>query len=165
MHAVDVQPRHELQLPHRRCSSNWATGNLGRKTPLRAERFGSTIARKPSMSRRFLTLSRLFEIVVLARRARAPFASPVASPSSYQSNEQWQRRPRRVAYQFIRGTARICEALNSFGSFSNTARQLIRPPTLPDALGLDRLTATFRYPAERGEFGPVISQSSLARIS
>ena len=54
----------------------------------------------------------------------------------------------------------MCEALNSFGSFSNTARQLIRPPTLPDALRLDRLTATLRCSAERGEFGPVISQSS-----
>jgi hypothetical protein len=59
----------------RRLQSSGSTCSIGppgtsaERPLLRAERFGSTIARKPSMSRRFLTLSRLFEIVVLARRA------------------------------------------------------------------------------------------------
>jgi hypothetical protein len=51
MHAVNGASAHDLQLPRRRCSSHRSTGNLGRKTPLRAERFGSTIARKASVSR------------------------------------------------------------------------------------------------------------------
>src|ERR1700730_5893516 len=43
-----------LQLARRRCSSHWSTGNLGRKASVSIQ----PSPRKPSVSRRFLRLSR-----------------------------------------------------------------------------------------------------------
>ena len=133
------------------------------KAPLRTERFGSTIARKPSVSRRFLSLSRLRLLYPLVEPALLSLHHLRINPTAMAAKTSEGR------LSFIRGTARICDALNSLGSFSNTARQLIRPPPFPGAPRSDRLTEALRCPASAASLASSSrsrrSSDSLARIS
>jgi hypothetical protein len=111
------------------------------------------------------------------RRARCEHARLCSEIPCYWKTTTSRGRPLRSPwgssgggrYNLLVSGLRLCEALNSLGSFSNTARQLIRPPPLLGAPRSDWLTEALRHPATAASLASSSRSrrrsDSLARIS